>query len=133
MSGGPGDSEITPLVTPRVTVKVWALPNQQKLARQVFRACYDQMHGASMVDFGADGRIVSCSAQDTGQDITDPSGWTSVVGVFGIQIVQTTGISTSNFASTTLTVIQYIDAAVAAAVAAAMVADDANENNWGTF
>lgn len=88
--GGLGDSEITAQVDQRILLKVWARPNDQTAARNVFRACYDLLANLSMRDFGSEGRILTSSAQDTGSDMSDPpTGWACVLGIFAVKCIET--------------------------------------------
>ena len=88
--GGLGDSEITAQVDARVMIKVWARPNDQTAARNVFRAVYDLLANLTMKDFGSEGRILTCVPQDTGQDISDPpTGWACVLGIFAVKCIET--------------------------------------------
>jgi hypothetical protein len=111
---GAGHEEIKEIVEPRLQIKVWTRPNAQKLARAVFRAVYDVLHGASMVDFGDDGRVLTCQAQDLGQDVSDPdTGWTTVVGFFQARMIQTSIGSLSDFVNDATTVKDYVDEQIA--------------------
>lgn len=83
-------SEIQPWIRPRLIIKVWTQPNTQTLAWQVFRAVFDAINGANMVDRGMDGRVLTCLAENTGQAGGDPdTGWVTVTGVFVLNVVQT--------------------------------------------
>lgn len=89
-AGGPGHAEIVRLVNPRLMIRVWAEPNKQTAAWAVFRAVYDVMHGATMVDIATAGRVLTCLAENTGQDGGDPgTGWVTVTGFFVLQLAQT--------------------------------------------
>lgn len=88
--GGEGDPEILPLIDARITVRVWARPNDNANAHQVYRSCYDLMHGANMVSFGDSGMIISSLAASLPQDGSDPdTGWATVTGFFSIKFVET--------------------------------------------
>lgn len=82
-AGGTPHPEITALVDDRKQIKVWADVEQYQLARQVYGAIRDQIHGASGVDRAAKGYVVRCIEVTSGQDITDPdNGWATVVSFY---------------------------------------------------
>lgn len=115
VSSGTNAPEIREEVMPRLTIKCWANVNEYALARSVYRAVYDVMHGANMVDFGDDGRVISCQSVTQGQELTDPdTSWVNVVGFFVLDAIQTTPTSLSDFVSDTQTVKDYIDQQIAA-------------------
>lgn len=110
LAGGTVHAEIIGETMSRVQVKAWANVNEYKLAHELFRAVYAVMHGANMVDFGDDGRILSCQATTPGQDVTDPDvSWVSVLGFFEVDAIQTSPASLTDFVSSTQTVKDYVD------------------------
>lgn len=114
VAGGTNHEEIKIEVMPRIAVKCWANVNEYQLARALYRAVYDTMHGANMVDFGDDGRVLGCQSVSQGQEITDPDvSWVSVLGYFELDAIQTAPATLQDFVNSTQTVQQYIDDKIA--------------------
>lgn len=87
-AGGSSDSEIVVLVRERKQIRVWAGTEQYDVARAIYGAIHDAIHGQSMVVLGApaNGTIVTCNEVSSGQDITDPdTGWATVVAFYEIR------------------------------------------------
>lgn len=87
-SGGASDSEVTVLVRERKHVRVWAGTEQYDVARAVYGAIRDSIHGQSNIVLGApaNGTIVTCNEVTSGQDVTDPDlGWATVVAFYEIR------------------------------------------------
>lgn len=86
VKGGTTHSEM-PLQYPSVQVTCWAGVNQFVLAREVYGAVFAALHGLNDIDFGDDGRLISCVEESVGQDITDPdAGWVTVVNSFQLRL-----------------------------------------------
>lgn len=113
--GGAGHPEITAISKPRLQVRCWAGVNQSPLARQLYRAVYDAMAGATNLDFGAYGRVITCQEAVCGQDVTDAdTAWATVLAFFDAQIASgTSGSVTDLINAQGETVKEYVDAAVA--------------------
>ena len=81
--GGIPHTEILPLVDDRMKVRVWADKGKYLLARQVYGAMRDALHGAVNLDFAANGHVVRCIEVTSGQDVTDPdTGWVTVLAFY---------------------------------------------------
>src|SRR4051812_19359406 len=81
--GGIPHSEVLPLLDERKQVRVWAGIEQYALARQIYGAVRDLIHGGQNVDFGADGHVIRCIEVTSGQDVTDPdTGWATVLAFY---------------------------------------------------
>lgn len=110
VASGTSAPELTKEIMPRMAVKCWANVNEYQVARNLFAAVHDVMHGATMVDFGDDGRLLSCQVATQGQELTDPdTSWVCVFGFFVLDLIQTAPASISTFVNSQQTVQQYID------------------------
>lgn len=88
VSGGPVHPEIPPYIMPRLTIKVVAGVEEYVLARQIFGAVFDALHGKTNVSFGSDGTVLSAQAGGSGRDMTDPeTGWVIVYEFFSVQMI----------------------------------------------
>jgi hypothetical protein len=75
-----------PIITPSLTVRVWAGFNQFDVARARYLEVFDLIHQQTSVDFGDDGYVISCSEEVQGQDVTDPeTGYATVIADFGMK------------------------------------------------
>lgn len=111
--GGPLHVEINALAEVRVQVKVYADIGKSKVARTVARAIADVMHGANLVNFGDDGRVVSSVCDNLGQEITDPdTGWIVLLMTFSVEMIATSPAALSDFADDSQSTKSYIDSLV---------------------
>jgi len=86
VKGGTSHSEL-PLQYPSVQVTCWAGVNQFVQARQLYSSVFAALHGLNDIDFGDDGRLISCVEEAVGQDVTDPdSGWATVINAFALKL-----------------------------------------------
>lgn len=84
--GGSSHSEM-PIQDPSIQVRYWCGVNQFLLARQVYEAAYQSLHGISNLDMGDDGKIICLLEEVLGQDITDSEmGWATVMNTFGLKV-----------------------------------------------
>ena len=84
--GGSAHPEI-PLIRPRMQITAWCGPNQFQLARQIYGAIFDWLHGKTRVDFGVAGFVLSCLEETEGQDVTDiHTGFATVVSYWNLQL-----------------------------------------------
>ncbi len=82
--GGTADLYV-PFLTSALQLKAWARTAVE--AREIYRAVFDLVHGASAVDLGVDGFIVCAWEQVQGQDLSDPdTGWATVLAFFDVTI-----------------------------------------------
>lgn len=82
-AGGTPHNEVLPMLDDRKQIRIWANVGQYKLARQIYGAVRDLIHGGQSVDFGADGHVIRCIEVTSGQDVTDPdTGWATVLAFF---------------------------------------------------
>ena len=82
--GGQSHTEI-PIIRPSMQVTVWAGPNQQEEARELYNDVFALIHGRTNVDFDTDGYVLSCLEETHGQDEVDPDeGYARVVGFFNL-------------------------------------------------
>lgn len=87
---GKFDGEIAPLLDDRKCIKVWADVGKNRLAKQIYGAIFDLMHGATMIDFGSDGRIIRAWFSSGPQEVTDPDdGFITVIGFVQVMAIQT--------------------------------------------
>lgn len=87
-SGGRMGDEMIGETFARLMYKVYAPIASQLSAYQVYGAIMNAIHGANMVDFGADGIVVCCTAESLPQDSTDPdSGWVVCYGFFELHLL----------------------------------------------
>lgn len=83
VGGPPPHPEILTVVDEKLQVRVWANKEQYTLARQVYAAVRDVMHGACSVDVNPHGFVIRCLEVMPGQDLSDPDdGYASVVGTY---------------------------------------------------
>jgi hypothetical protein len=81
--GGTPHTEVLPMADDRKQIRIWANVGQYKLARQIYGAVRDLIHGGQNVDFGADGHVIRCIEVTSGQDVTDPdTGWATVLAFY---------------------------------------------------
>jgi hypothetical protein len=86
-TGGGSAHPDLPLNMPRMQLTAWAGVNQYDIARQLYGACFDWMHGRNMIDLNTDGFINSCVEQVEGQDVDDPhTGLATVAGFWSLVI-----------------------------------------------
>lgn len=113
--GGQGHPEITAIMEPRLQLRCWANVNQSQLARQLYLAVYDALHGATNIDLGGYGRLITSQEAVCGQDVTDnDTGWATCLGMFNVAIAAgSSGSITDLINAQGQTVKQYVDAAVA--------------------
>ena len=71
-TGGGSAHPEAPIISPRVQMTWWAPAAQYDMARKLYRASFDWMHGRNNLDFGDVGYILSCLEQVEGQDYDDP-------------------------------------------------------------
>jgi hypothetical protein len=84
-SGGPvPHSEILSIVDERMQIRVWAGIEQYQLARQIYGAVRDLIHGATgITPAGQNGTVIRCLEVVPGQNITDPdTGWATVLAFY---------------------------------------------------
>jgi hypothetical protein len=85
-SGGSAHPEI-PIIQPRMQITAWCGPNQFQLARQIYGAAFDWIHGKTAIDLGAIGYALSCLELTEGQDVTDPhTGFATVVSFWSLML-----------------------------------------------
>lgn len=87
--GGEPHSEIIKEVQARLVIKVWAPTNSELIAKQIFRACYDVVHGASGVDFPSImSNVVWAQCQGAGQLVSNPdTDWSCCLGIFTVDCI----------------------------------------------
>lgn len=89
IKGGQGHPEIGSLVAVDIQVTCWAGVNQFLLARTLYGAVYDSLHGQNLVTFAGYGTIVSSVEMTQGQAVVDPiTGWATIVGAFHVMVRQ---------------------------------------------
>lgn len=94
IKAGSGHPEISPVVHVDIQVTCWAGVNQFLLARTLYGAVYDTMHGKNLVTFTGYGTVVSSVEMTQGQSVVDPdTRWATIVGAFHM-IVRQDGAST---------------------------------------
>jgi hypothetical protein len=82
--GGSAHPEI-PIIRPRMQITAWCGPNQFLLARQIYGAIFDWLHGKTQLDLGSVGFVLSCLEETEGQDVTDPhTGFATVVSFWNL-------------------------------------------------
>lgn len=89
IKGGQGHPEISSLISVDIQVTCWAGVNQFLLARTLYGAVYDSLHGQNLVTFAGYGTIVSSVEMTQGQAVVDPiTGWATIVGAFHMMVRQ---------------------------------------------
>lgn len=115
VKGGSANSEI-PLQTISIQVMCWAGVNEFVAAHAVYTAVVEALHGLQKLDFGDDGRLLSCVEESVGQDMVDKdAGWAQVVNSFTLML--TGGVNLTSDITANETVKQYVDDSIAAAIA----------------
>lgn len=114
VKGGSTNPEI-PLQSVSVQVASWCGVNEFAQAAAVYDAVFDALHGQQNLDFGDDGRLLSCVEESVAQSLVDPdAGWTMRVGSFMCMV--TGGVSLTASVVNNQTVKQYVDSSIAAAI-----------------
>lgn len=84
------NGEIAPLLDDRKCIKVWADVGKNKLAKQIFGAAYDLIHGANMIKFPGQGTIIRAQFAHGPQEVTDPdTGFITCVGFIQVMAIAT--------------------------------------------
>lgn len=113
-SGGTSHEELTAEIMPRITIKCWSGVNGYAVSRALAAAVHDVIHGADMVDFGDDGRVLSGQCVQQPQDITDPDdSWVYTMTIYQMDMIQTAPASINTFVNSQQTVQEYIDSKLA--------------------
>ena len=108
--GGLSHSEM-PLLDVDVQVRVWCGINQFVLGRNVYFQVYNALHGVTNVNFGSNGRLVSCLESSTAQELDDEAtGWTGLLASYKLICLQTDPFAPTDLITPTQTVAQYVTA-----------------------
>lgn len=115
IKGGSTNPEI-PLQNVSVQVVCWAGVNEFVPAHALYTAVVEALHGLQNLDFGDDGRLLSCVEESVGQDMIDKdAGWAMVINSFTLML--TGGVNLTSDITANETVKQYVDDSIAAAIA----------------
>lgn len=124
VKGGTPHSEI-PYRVYHLMLDCWAGINKFQVCRVAYEQARLALHGLVNTDFGGDGRVITMLETGVGQDQYDQAtGWCRNVSTYEMWLTDGPG-SPNDYVSPTQTVKQYVDAAIAA--------EDANDNLWGSF
>lgn len=86
VKGGSSHSEM-PIQDPTIQVRYWCGVNQFLLARSIYEAAYQALHGITNLDLGDDGKVISLLEEQLGQDVTDgDAGWATVMNTFNMKV-----------------------------------------------
>lgn len=115
IKGGTTNSEI-PLQTVSIQVTGWTGVNEFVQAQAVYEAIFQALHGQQNLDFGDDGKLLSCIEETVASSMVDPdAGWVMRVGSFTLMV--TGGVSLTAVITANETVKQYVDDSIATALA----------------
>lgn len=82
--GGDAHPEI-PITTARLQVRVWCGQFQRTLARTVYAAVHEWLHGKNSIELSPDGFILISQEVVLGQDLIDPdAGYATVLSYYQI-------------------------------------------------
>lgn len=115
LKGGSGHSEITKLKDVEVQIKCWAGVNQFILARSLYGAVYDTMHGQQMVSFAGYGTVTYSHELNQSASIADPDVfWAGALGSFKLQVREDQPTTLTTWVDNTQSAKAYIDQQIAA-------------------
>ena len=83
--GGTSQPEIPTVIDPRFAIEFWALEAPD--ATQMYGVARDLMHGATSIDLGDAGFVITSQEEVPGQDVTDPeTHWAMVFAYYHVKL-----------------------------------------------